>query len=279
MIFVIDFNNIDITVDKVVWVSEEKYNEKWVYNTSLPKHRHPIQSCYYSMRFITRGNHNVKYFTGEEEFFKVNALSLYSQHRPYFISTSNDLPFEYYQVYFNTTEEFPDEIFKKGEFTIYPNGTDHVTTLFFKAHEIFMTKPVAWQFELKAIVNELLAILIKNQYNKSVTKYIPANIRKSCQYIKSNAYKDKINISELAREANLSIEHFIRLFKQYYGVTPKQYAITLRLERAAELLKVTEKSVSEISEICGFSSIFYFNKLFKQTYNTTPTKYRDSYKY
>jgi AraC-like DNA-binding protein len=275
---VIDFNNIDISIDKVTWVAEERYEDKWIYDTSLPKNRHSYTPCYYNLRFIIRGNHHNKFLAGEEEFIKENALSLYSQKRPYFISTSNDLPFEYYSIYFYTTKEFPDEIFKNGELTVYPNATDRITNLCFKAHEIFMTKPAAWQFELKAIVNELLAIFIKNQYSRSVTKYIPANIRKSCQYIRNNAFKDKINISELAKDADLSIEHFIRLFKQYYDVTPKQYAISLRIDRATELLKVTDKSISEISEICGFSSIFYFNKLFKQTYNMTPSKYRESYR-
>ena len=272
----IDFNNIDITIDKVNWVAVVCDNNKWIYDTSLPRNHHPKTPCFYSMRFITKGSYNIKYFTGEEELIKVNSLSLISQNTPHSINSSVDLPFEYYEIFFYTTEEFPEEIFKKGKLVIYPNGVDRISQLFYKAHEIFLTKPVAWQFELKAIANEVISILIKNQCRKLTTKYIPANIRKSCDFIRANAYKDKINISELAKEAALSVEHYIRLFKQYYGVTPKQYAITLRLERAAGLLEVTNKSISEISEICGFSSIFYFNKLFKQNYNTTPSKYRDN---
>lgn len=81
------------------------------------------------------------------------------------------------------------------------------------------------------------------------------------------------SVSELASQAALSEFHFFRSFKQAFGVSPRQYLIQKRLERAACLLKAKRYTVSEIAFLTGFSDVFAFSKAFKKTYRTAPSAY------
>jgi AraC-like DNA-binding protein len=85
-------------------------------------------------------------------------------------------------------------------------------------------------------------------------------------------YLDSINIDTIANRARLSKFHFIRLFKQLYGITPHKYITKLRMETAKEFL---QKGLS-ISNTCyrlGFTSLSSFNKLFRQYQKINPSAY------
>ncbi|MBQ9756765.1 MAG: helix-turn-helix domain-containing protein [Clostridia bacterium] len=75
---------------------------------------------------------------------------------------------------------------------------------------------------------------------------------------------------------NYSKSHICNTFKKYMHVSLTEYINELRLNYAANLLKLTNSSLYNISQECGFSSLSYFNKLFKQHYNCTPAKFRKS---
>ena len=64
------------------------------------------------------------------------------------------------------------------------------------------------------------------------------------------------------------------IFKQEYGVTPKEYADSLRLRAAKEMLAQTQEKVIDVAYQAGFSSLSAFNRFFKQHTGQTPTEYR-----
>lgn len=82
----------------------------------------------------------------------------------------------------------------------------------------------------------------------------------------------KINISLLAREANLSEFHFLRSFKNAFGVSPYQYVLMRRLDRSVELLKGGDYMLTEIAYQVGFNDIYSFSKSFKKRFNTCPSR-------
>jgi AraC-like DNA-binding protein len=88
------------------------------------------------------------------------------------------------------------------------------------------------------------------------------------------AFADDLSIVHLAQIACLSQYHFLRLFKRCFKVTPHQYVIRKRLERACELLADTQMQVSEISHEVGFESHGSFTTLFKRTFGIPPAQYR-----
>lgn len=79
---------------------------------------------------------------------------------------------------------------------------------------------------------------------------------------------------ELAEEACLCTNAFIRLFRQELGVPPQTYLQNLRLDHAARLLHTSERSVDKIAAECGFCDRNYLSKLFKRRFHVGPAEYR-----
>ena len=87
-------------------------------------------------------------------------------------------------------------------------------------------------------------------------------------------YRDPLDVPVLARAARLSPAHFSREFRRAFGETPHQYLLTRRLERAAALLRNTDRSVTEICFDVGLTSLGSFTTSFRRVYGATPTGYR-----
>lgn len=94
------------------------------------------------------------------------------------------------------------------------------------------------------------------------------------EYINDNLEND-LTLAELALVVQMSIYHFARLFKQSTGLTPHQYVINCRIERAKMLLVEKKLSIIEICEYVGFRSPSHFSALFRKLTTMTPKAYRE----
>jgi AraC-like DNA-binding protein len=90
-------------------------------------------------------------------------------------------------------------------------------------------------------------------------------------------YFEPLDVDDLARAAGLSRAHFSRAFRDAFGETPHGYLLTRRLERAAALLRQTDRSVAEICLAVGLQSIGSFTTSFGRAYGMSPTAYRASF--
>ena len=81
-------------------------------------------------------------------------------------------------------------------------------------------------------------------------------------------------LDELASAANLSVNHFIRAFRQQTGVTPHQYVVLRRMERAIAMLKKPGISVAEIADAVGFATPAHFVATFRRLMGVTPGAFR-----
>ena len=88
------------------------------------------------------------------------------------------------------------------------------------------------------------------------------------------SYAERLDVGDMARAAGLSRAHFSREFKQAFGTSPHAYLLTRRLERAAALLRVTDRSVARICVDVGLQSVGSFTTSFNRTYGVSPTAYR-----
>jgi AraC-like DNA-binding protein len=90
-------------------------------------------------------------------------------------------------------------------------------------------------------------------------------------------YSEPLGVDDLARAAGLSRAHFSREFRAAFGETPHEYLLTRRMERAAALLRNTDRSVADVCMSVGLQSVGSFTTSFKRTYGVTPTEYRAAF--
>ena len=84
-----------------------------------------------------------------------------------------------------------------------------------------------------------------------------------------------MNMAQLALRLNIDYSIFRKMFKEYTGISPGQYHLSLRIRQAKDLLINTNLSIKEISYRLGFESIFYFSRVFKSKTGINPTGYKN----
>jgi AraC-like DNA-binding protein len=90
-------------------------------------------------------------------------------------------------------------------------------------------------------------------------------------------YFEPLDVDDMAHAAGLSRAHFSREFRRAFGESPHAYLLTRRLERAAAMLRMTDRSVASICFAVGLSSVGSFTTSFTRTYGMSPTAYRAAY--
>ena len=88
---------------------------------------------------------------------------------------------------------------------------------------------------------------------------------------------EPLDVDEMAAAAGLSRAHFSREFRRAFGESPHQYLLTRRLERAASLLRMTDRSVADVCFSVGLQSVGSFTTSFTKTYGVSPTAYRAAF--
>lgn len=92
-----------------------------------------------------------------------------------------------------------------------------------------------------------------------------------------DCYNKPIDLNTIAGQANFSPYHFLRLFKKIYETTPHKYLTQKRVEKAKELLKKNDMSITEICFDIGFESPGSFSTLFFKYTGTSPTEFKREY--
>lgn len=90
-------------------------------------------------------------------------------------------------------------------------------------------------------------------------------------------YFEPLTVADLAAAAGLSPAHFSREFRRAFGEPPHRYLLTRRLERAAALLRDTDRPVTRICFDVGLGSLGSFTTSFRRVYGVTPAGYRDRF--
>lgn len=88
-------------------------------------------------------------------------------------------------------------------------------------------------------------------------------------------YAEKVTLDELARKSHLSKRHFQRVFQECLGRSPIDHLIHVRAQKAAALLRQTDRTITDIAFDCGFSDSNYFTRCFRKAMGQTPKQYRD----
>ncbi len=96
-------------------------------------------------------------------------------------------------------------------------------------------------------------------------------------YILENYYTD-ISLDDISNYVYISTSHFARAFKKQYGISPIQYLLSVRIQKAKTLLEETNRKIGDIAIDVGFSAQQRFNDIFKKQIGMSPSEYRQQYK-
>lgn len=121
-----------------------------------------------------------------------------------------------------------------------------------------------WQIFLECVQNAQ-DDKVSNGYVEQIQNYVRQH------------YIDGFTSAQIQEACGLSYKYAGTLFKEVTGQTIKEYQCTLRLRKAEQLLKETNKSITEIAQLTGFSDVFYFSKIFHRKKGCPPGEYRKTY--
>ena len=110
--------------------------------------------------------------------------------------------------------------------------------------------------------------------NPTVTPALLAHLRRARDHV-DRRYREPLDLAELAAVTGVSKFHFARCFEAAYGETPMRYLTRRRIERAQDLLRAANLTVTEVCMLVGFSSLGSFSARFTQLVGESPRAYRD----
>ena len=191
---------------------------------------------------------------------------------PSLLTASRPLYSEYLQPFLDN-QAVAYLLFSKGgtEYQRIAEGLQKVWQL--KEHS-----PKAYQLEAAAILSSL-AVICLNALPEQVegaafgTDQKLVTQKRMVAFIAQN-YRSEITLEEIAASASVSRSTCCRLFKAYVQQSPLAYLNDYRLRVSQELLKNTNKSVTEIATLSGFNHVSYYSKIFYRAFGCKPTEYR-----
>ncbi len=114
----------------------------------------------------------------------------------------------------------------------------------------------------------------------AAAKYSDSSVKKTAlrgaERIASSIEDPKLTVQEIAKELSVSPEYFRKLFASVYGISPKQYMIKLRIEKAKALILSGELPIREIGGLCGYEYECYFSREFKKEVGFSPTRFAEA---
>ena len=125
---------------------------------------------------------------------------------------------------------------------------------------------------IASLFNDILLLVDRQQHEqKKATGNVQEQIERATAYFNEN-YNTKISIDDYAESLHISTNWFIHNFKQYAGMSPAQYILSLRMVNAQSRLERTTYNIKEISEIVGYENPLYFSRVFKKEIGKSPAQ-------
>ena len=147
--------------------------------------------------------------------------------------------------------------------------------LFKKLFSVWVAKHNGYYFECLSLINKIFSEMQKSNY-------IPENqynqIKPAIDYIENHFLTEKISVVYLANICNISESYLKKLFIKKFGIPPTKYIIQLKINYACDLLQSGLYNITQISEMCGYSDVYFFSHQFKEYIGISPTEFLNKYK-
>lgn len=135
-------------------------------------------------------------------------------------------------------------------------------------------RPLFDRLESAGIIYQLLSRFVK--YSKPKFQTSDPRIQSAVKSINSTV-SDSVRIDTLSQNAGMSVDHFIRIFKNELGYTPAQFIIEKKMMRARLKIATEMMPIKEVAYALGYDDVSYFSRIFKKNVGVTPKQYRRSF--
>lgn len=222
----------------------------------------------YGVVVVTSGAARYIFADGRQRVLSKGEVALFSDCAEYRLENVSSEPFDHYTVNFSVvsaSEAFPEETYfvpkslapyvEQCESILYYTHTDN---------------PMRALSVLYALVQDV----VENACSRVNSAEKRLDIYPAISYLESEYPSPDITVSSLAALCKMSPTTFRRSFKRITGLSPIEYLLTVRTERAKGLLSHSGLPISEIAVSCGFKDIEYFCRTFKKRVGFTAGRYR-----
>jgi two-component system response regulator YesN len=139
----------------------------------------------------------------------------------------------------------------------------------------YLTKPVS-EPDLLDLLEKLSSKLSDKKKETESLKETPSpELNKITAYLHKHL-AEKHTLESISREFDMKPNYICKLFSRHLGTTFTTFLTNIRMEEAATLLIITQKTVKDISHLCGYKDYFYFCRVFREMYSCTPSVYRET---
>lgn len=153
---------------------------------------------------------------------------------------------------------------------LHDDGNQSLLHLFGDAHHLFHSD-AEYRSALLPAYGQLITQHVSSRHTASPRNLLVEEI---AQNIVQNYANPNFELDELLRSAPYCYDYLCRLFRQEMHTTPHKYLANLRLQAAADVLRVESgRSITEISRMCGYHDPLYFSRMFKKKYGVSPREY------
>ncbi|EPR21314.1 AraC family transcriptional regulator [Agrobacterium sp. TS43] len=150
-------------------------------------------------------------------------------------------------------------------------SSSEISDVFASIHSLAKDDSLRNQPLISTLGLQLLALLCRPT---DITRNTSGRLVDRARMILMERCGQPLSVEQLAEELGVSYPYFRRLFREQTGMSAKQYQMTVRIQRASDLLMNTDKSIKEIAGLLGFHSAFHFSTQFHQLVGYTPSNYR-----
>ena len=267
---IFSIGEIDIDIAEISVVFETESKTPWHFRrTSF------AEGYWYDLNYMSEGIY-LKQFSSESAEITPGTLSL-SRILIGAHNSSVALPTKNYTIRFRTNHKIHMAEDSHLGINIHVENPSKTESYFIKALELNAGKSPTNKLELRIIIYKLLIIILENYSSKENESHIPELMIKATDYIRNKMWNEDISVKQIAEHLYITPEYFIRLFKKTFGITPRQYINRLKLEKASQFLRTTNRKITEIAENSGFYDMHHFTRSFRKNFGLSPGEYRKKY--
>ena len=136
-----------------------------------------------------------------------------------------------------------------------------------------------WEFRIRNNISLFWECIVEEtQEINTAVKLVTVRdsvLRDAMTFIQEQ-YTSKVTLNDIALHVHISTRELSRKFMKHLNITPMNYLLSVRLQKASKMLQDTEKSIGDIAFENGFSGGSHFTKIFKEHYKLTPIEYRNN---